>query len=801
MIPILFDANADVFTTQGLGRLTDAISCLVSEERNGSYELEMEYPVDGIHWSDVATSRIILAKPNDTSDPQAFRIYKITKPFRGRCMVYAEHISYQLSYIPVMPFTAESFAAALAALPVHAAEACPFSVWTDKDVENNYTLDTPMSFRSILGGTQGSLLDVFGTAEYEFDNYQIKAHLNRGTNRGVVLRYGKNITDLSQEESIADTITGICPYWQDPESGTTVTLTEKVVWSANHSNFPFERTVVMDFSSSFEEQPTEAQLRARAQKYIEDNGIGVPDVNITLSFIPLWQSEEYKDLAKLEHVSLCDTITVVFDTLDVKATAKVVKTTYDVLRERYTSIEIGDAKTTLAKQIASVNDTIKTQASETTSILTAAINTATAKIMGGKGGYVKFNYNANGEPEELLVLSSATEATSQNIIRMNQAGIGFSTDYGLTYSTAWTIDGVFNANFITAGSLSANIITAGVLQDVNGYTSFNLATGALTITKGSIRLGTYDSEKQRFPFTVDDNGSLTAVSASLVDATLTGTVTTVSGYFTSSLGNGYLQMYYDGTLYGRFGSAAWANNSNMRGIGMYMEEGTAYMIFGRYSSTDSAYLATHLINFGLTAQESIYYQWRHIFFGDTLFTTTVKVTSTLTADANVAIGGNLTVTGTITLSTSNLIFGNGYGIRLMDSYAAQSVALYMSSSDYIVLGNAAYPISVFGSTTNLGSASYPTVIAGSTVKADNLIKNGKESVTVSNGTNTESISFSSNFPAVPTVVITPAMSTGANGLEYWISNVTRAGFTVNIYNPNSGNVTLTIHWIAVYQPT
>ena len=297
MKPILFDKTDSAFTTQGLGRLSDAISCKVTEERNGAYELEMEYPIDGIHWGDVQVSRIIVAKPNDSSDPQAFRIYKITKPLKKQCMVFAEHISYQLSYIPVMPFTAQSFALALNAMVANAAESCPFSVWTDKTVLGDYAVKVPTSFRALLGGQAGSILDVYGTAEYEFDNYQIKAHLNRGTNRGVILRYGKNITDLTQEESIANTITGICPYWRSTDGDVLVTLPEEVLWSSNASNFPYARTVPMDFSSDFEDQPTEAQLRQKAQAYIDNNNIGVPKVSITLSFIPLWQSEEYKDLA------------------------------------------------------------------------------------------------------------------------------------------------------------------------------------------------------------------------------------------------------------------------------------------------------------------------------------------------------------------------------------------------------------------------------------------------------------------------------------------------------------------------
>lgn len=795
MKPILFEATDTTFTTQGLGRLSDAISCSVSEERNGTYELEMEYPLDGIHWSDVQVSRIIVAKPNDTSTPQAFRIYRISKPLKKRCMVYAEHVSYQLSYIPVMPFTAQSFALALSGMVSNAAESCPFSVWTDKTVIGEYSVSAPTSFRALLGGQAGSLLDIYGTAEFEFDNYQIKAHLNRGTNRGVILRYGKNITDLTQEESIANTITGICPYWKDAEGNNLVTLPEQVLWSSNASNFPFARTVPMDFSSDFEEQPTVAQLRAKAQEYIDSNGVGVPDVNIKLSFIPLWQSVEYRELANLEHVALCDTITVHFEKLNVSATAKVVKTIYDVLRERYESIEIGSPKTTLAKQISQIEKSVKTDVERTEGFLTSYVSTATEKIVGGKGGYVKLNYNANGYPEELLILSATTEATSQKIIRMNQAGIGFSHDYGATYSSAWTIDGVFNADFIGAGSLSAARITTGTLQDSHGYTIFNLDTGALTMTKGSITLGT--AVNGVFPFSVTDTGVLTAVSATLTNASLSGTITTENGYYKSMLDSGYLRMYYDSTLYGQFGGGAWGANTAKRGLGMYLAEDASYMFFGRYEASASSYIASYIINFNLSAQE-LGYTERHIFYSTARFLGAVYLSSTLDVSGSISAGSTITASGAINMTGANVNFDNGYGLRFKNSQGSYQLAVYMSSADRIFLASTAYPIQVYGSTTYLGHSSYPTIIDGSFIKAQKMVQTGKTDVACTSGDlMSQNVIFDTAFAGIPSVVLT---AVDRNGYVVRLGHVdaSQSGFTIKMQANATG--TFIVHWIAVYQP-
>ncbi|MBQ8616380.1 MAG: phage tail protein [Clostridia bacterium] len=489
----------------------------------------MDYPVDGIHWADIAHSRIILAKPADGKDPQPFRIYRIGKPLNGKCHIYARHISYQLSHIPVLPFTANSFSAALSGLVAHAAEDCPFTVWTDKTTTGDFEVKVPTSFRSLLGGTSNSLLDRFGTAEYEFDNYVVKAHLNRGVNRGVVLRYGKNITDLKQEENIENTITGICPYWVESGTGRCKTLPEKALWSSRANNFPYKRTIPVDFSLDFEEEPTDEELRAAGNAYISDNNIGIPEVSIELAFVPLWQTEEYKNIANIERVNLCDTITVEFEKLSVSTQAKVVKTVYDVLRERYHSIGVGSAKSTLAKTITRKTDTTRDQVKTTQSVLEGYIQYITEKIVGGKGGYVLLNYNSDGYPEEILIMDSPSESTATKIMRFNMSGIAFSTDGGATYRTGWTIDGVFNASFIGTGVLDATLIRAGLLQDVAGKNSWDMVSGALTMASGSINI----ADK----FVVDANGNMKATAGEFTGAIKGGSININNKFIVDAQGN------------------------------------------------------------------------------------------------------------------------------------------------------------------------------------------------------------------------------------------------------------------------
>ena len=151
MKPILYPVSETQFRNNGLGRLSDAVKCLVTEERNGQYELELQYPITGIHYTDIVEERIIAARHDDSDDIQPFRIYKITRPMNGIVTVNARHISYQLSKVVVMPFTAGSCQGALAGLVRNSVGDCPFNIWTDKLVNADFSVEQPSSFSALLG--------------------------------------------------------------------------------------------------------------------------------------------------------------------------------------------------------------------------------------------------------------------------------------------------------------------------------------------------------------------------------------------------------------------------------------------------------------------------------------------------------------------------------------------------------------------------------------------------------------------------------------------------------------------------
>lgn len=453
MNPILFPANSTEWKTQGLGALPDAISCKVTEERNGIFELEMQYPMSGLHFEDIADRCILLAIPSPYRRPQPFRIYRITRPMNGICTIYARHIAYDLAGIPLNPFTAENAPAAMAALRSNAAVASLFEFWTDKSTAAKFSVSVPSSTRSVLGGQTGSVLDVYG-GEYEWDAFTVRLWNQRGRDNGVNIRYGKNLTDIEQDRNIDNVYTGIYPYWADSD-GNLVVCDPKIVPAPGTYNFV--RVLPVDFSSDFEDQPTPEQLQERAESYVKDNKVGIPTVSIQASFVQLEQTEEYKDLALLEKCDLCDTVTIQFERLGVDAKAEIVKIETDVLLERYNSVEIGEVRTNISDTIADQGNEIKDR--PTSSDLQNAVNSATNWITGTKGGYVIFQRNELGQPYEILIMDTPDIATATKVWRWNNGGLGYSsTGYNGPYRTAITQDGAIVADFITTGTLNADKI-------------------------------------------------------------------------------------------------------------------------------------------------------------------------------------------------------------------------------------------------------------------------------------------------------------------------------------------------------
>ena len=480
MKPILYPAGETEFRNNGLGRLSEATKCLVTEERNGQYELEMQYPITGRHYKEIVEERIIAARHDDSDDIQPFRIYKITRPMNGIVTVSARHISYQLSKVAVMPFAANTCAEALAGMIANSVGDCPFTIWTDKLLQASFSVDVPSSFRSLLGGTSGSILDVYGPGEYEWDKFTVKFHTHRGSNQDVMIRYGKNLTDVKKTTDTSNLWTGILPYWagtDEAEQAVLVTLPEKVIYSDMAESFVYRMVVPVDLSSAFQEQPTVEQLRSRAQAYVNANAAdGIP-ASIDVSFVALWQTEEYKNWAPLQKLKLCDTVTVYHKGLGIENKAKIVSVTYDVILERYEKMTIGEVKTSLGDSIRQISEEIKKDVPTSASV-SQAISLATNILSGSTGGNIVINTNAKGQPIEILSMNTADIKTATKIIKIDKNGISVSkTGYSGAFTVLLDIDGKLDAAALK-GIIDAVLIKSGTLSDKQSNVTWNMATGA-----------------------------------------------------------------------------------------------------------------------------------------------------------------------------------------------------------------------------------------------------------------------------------------------------------------------------------
>ena len=519
MIPILLDGTARI------GWLKDCLSCEVTEERNGVYELTLTYPASGSMARELTVERFIKAKPNQTAENQLFKIYKVSKPISGIFTVNAEHVSYALSHYPISSVSLPSAnpTQAINALLTNAANnlgsSHGFTVETSDIATNAAFHVSNVSARAGLGGVEGSVLDTYG-GEFEFDNYKIKLHRARGSDNGVIISYGKNLTDVKCDISSDSSYTAVYAYAARDDISVSLTM------PVTNSSGIAARVLMRDFSSEFgtDEELTSAALNEKVTAWLASNDINALTISMSVSFVDLSQSPEYSSYKLLESVNLCDTVTVRHKDLNLNITAKVIKTTYNVLNEKYSKVELGSARANfsstieqLQKETQSVKHEVHKTESKITQEYLAAIQDATAAITGNSGGYIRLNPAEN--PQELLIMNTPSAETATKIWRWNLSGLGYSsTGYSGPYKTAITQDGHIVADFIDTGTLTANIIKAGIMQSANGEFSFNLETGHIeasdiNITGGDINL---------------DGGQLSIKNSG----------------FKTDLSSGYLQMYY-----------------------------------------------------------------------------------------------------------------------------------------------------------------------------------------------------------------------------------------------------------------
>lgn len=477
MIPILYEAKTSDFTGNGTGFLKDATECTVKEVRNGTFELTLKYPENGVYADKLTEDAIIKAKPNNKDNDQLFRIYKSGKTIAGVNTFYAEHISYELNSNPICQPVIEGKNPQQAIEQVLSQAALPnnYTAWSDIQTRNSTGVDDVISVRKMLGGVEGSILDTWG-GEYQFDNFTIKLWKSRGKDTGETIRYGKNLITAEQEKNIANTVTAIFPYARYKKDETSeeeilVKLSEGIIKTPNADRYARLKCEPVDFSDKFKDGVviTEDMLRKVATAYAQ-SGIDEPSISIKASFQDMNKIKGNENLATFNSIDLCDIVTVIIEKLDIDVKAKVVSYTYNVLKERAENVEIGETRTNLTKQITAeskeqADRIIKTAtfSEKLEASLKQRIADATAAITGNSGGYVVLYPPEN--PQEIFVMDTPDTKTAKNVWRWNKAGLGHSSN-GVNgpFNVAIQQDGTIIADFIGAGELDGMLIKAGTVK-------------------------------------------------------------------------------------------------------------------------------------------------------------------------------------------------------------------------------------------------------------------------------------------------------------------------------------------------
>lgn len=351
MIPILYDKNEILFTSNGLGRLRDCISCLCYEERNSIYEVDFEYPIDGVNFDKIQLGRIIGVTHDESGDVQPFDIVSYSRPIDGVVTFHCTHISYRQSKMVSYASGINSLADAFQAFD----DTCypsgnPFTYFTDKDSTGYVAAfdGTPRTIRSLLGGTEGSILDSYG-GEYEWDKWTVKLHNARGEQKNFSIRYGVNMTQFQDDTDYSEAFNTCVPFWKDSSTGAVVR--GGAVGSGHSTIGVGDKCVPLDLTDKFDTRPTVVQLETMASSVLRESQPYLPKQTISVDFIRLQDEAGFDQFDSLLECKLCDSVKVIFPGYGMSAYYKIVKTTWNVLLDRYESMELGNLSTTLAEAL------------------------------------------------------------------------------------------------------------------------------------------------------------------------------------------------------------------------------------------------------------------------------------------------------------------------------------------------------------------------------------------------------------------------------------------------------------------
>lgn len=381
--PIIFEKGTRDFSTLGLGLLSDAIQATTTEELNGQFIFEMDYPVSGNNADLIRENRIIVVNSGHILKRQGFIIRQIVRKIDLTMTVYAEHVSYATLDVALAPIGTISGDAktALENWKRMLVPAVDFTVDSDILTTNSTSIGAPEfeTARQGLGGHAGSILDVWG-GEYQFDNWHIRLLKQRGKSANAIIAYGRNLISFEQDTNIADTYTSVYPYYQEnsgDDGNKTHFLPERTVDSEFVGKYPNPKVLMLDLSNKFKDVAdySETKLRNYALSYIQSNNIGVPKVNMKISTVDLSRATG----GFSEDIDLGDTVNVYFEKLGITTSAKVIKAVWNVLSDDYDKFEIGARRASLTESISELATTADENANKALNQALVALQSADGK--------------------------------------------------------------------------------------------------------------------------------------------------------------------------------------------------------------------------------------------------------------------------------------------------------------------------------------------------------------------------------------------------------------------------------------
>ena len=515
MIPILYEKDEIAFASNGLARLRDTISCIVTEGRNDVYECDFEYPVNGLHYDLIECGRIIAVTHDETGDIQPFDIVSYSRPINGVVTFHCVHVSYRQSKMTVSGTNISSLAGALNLLTT-ASPSNPFTYWTDMSSSAVFAAadGVPRSVRQMLGGTEGSILDCYG-GEYEWDVWTVRLWSSRGQERDFTIRYGVNLTAYNEDVDYSGTYTACIPFWVGNDEQNEQLVVKGNMVSADAVPYDGRKACVpLDLSSKFQEAPTAQQLEDAATVILASKKTHLPTQTIEVDFIRLQDSSEYANYKELLYCKLCDSIKVVFPTYNTSGSFKIVKTEYDVLQERFNKMELGTLSMSFAEAVGdggmspSVSDVrmleISTVAAQAAASAQNAADTANdiledmqeAAVEAGTSLTQIYQDAANAATAASEAQTAAGNAVTAAQNAQTAAGNAQTAAQNAQTAAGNALTAAQNAQ----GSADAALVSLSNVEDVVGVLEWITAHGTMT-ANGSAAL-----DPSKVYFIVDANG-------------------------------------------------------------------------------------------------------------------------------------------------------------------------------------------------------------------------------------------------------------------------------------------------------